>query len=485
MVDPDLRKASNEVFKYLWRQVQAGKAPEYSDYQALLYRLLPGDREEKRRLRRAVSNRVDAAVRRLGPLLESTEDATQYILDSTICNCEPGEHHCRDICLVDAIVLDDDGNLYIDPERCIDCGQCHRACASGAISHSSQLLELAHLLRDRNDQAVYAILAPSFAGQFEGLGYQDLKSYLLALGFDDVWEVALAADVLTVQEAEEFVEYWRSGRKFMITSCCCPAFIKLVERHQPDVSHLVSHSVSPMIAMGRILKAQDPHCKVVFIGPCLAKRAEIRRPELEGDVDLVLTFKEFKEVVLAVHPDLAPVQDRNLELREASHDGRSYAFSGGVTDAILAAIEQRLPGRDISTVRGNGLKECLALLKEVSAGDLDANFMEGMGCPGGCVGGPGTIIPVSDGEEWVKHHASVASIEHAYDNKVADSFWESFSDRVSLWSRKSGEEETSSERRGRQPGHPRAPDSRRPGYLRLDSQIPGDQRPDESRAKLP
>lgn len=438
--DNDVIQTTNEIFRYLWRRVSAGYQPEYSDYEPLLLRYLPGDGQPVERKRRAVINRVEAALDYLkASSPEKLYQKALFSIDNEVCDCD-GTHHCRDACVVDAIVVGKNGKIHIDPDCCIDCGQCYRACRSGAISECTHLLQLAKLLRDRNQHAVYAIVAPSFAGQFKGYTYTALKSYLLALGFDDVWEVALAADIITVQEAKEFVRYWQSGRKFMITSCCCPAFIKLVERHQPSISHLVSDSVSPMIAMGRILKAQDPTCKVVFIGPCLAKRGEINRPEFRGDVDVVLTYRELKDVVMTVHPDTNAVRQRDTVMREASRDGRSYAYSGGVTRAITNTIVKLLPeAQNLRTIKGNGLKECSHLLNKLADGKLDAHFMEGMGCPGGCVGGSGTNMLVCEAEEHVEMYADSARVQHAYDNEVADAFWGHLKDRISLYALKKGD----------------------------------------------
>lgn len=361
--------------------------------------------------------------------LERQEDHQQFSdgawlsIDPEICTC-PSEEigACHDACAVDAIVLDEHGHRRIDPEKCVDCGLCVNACHSGAISAKSECMDLVDLFRQRQEGVpVYAELAPAFIGQLgEDISVNQFKTALLKLGFTDVWEVAMAADIITLQEADEYVERTKAGEQFMITSCCCPAFVRLVEKHKPRITHLVSHSVSPMVAMGRLLKAREPKAKVVFIGPCLAKRAESKRPELKDAVDLVLTFRETMEILEAAGIRWEDCKVEAVgELNDASHDGRIYAHTGGVSEAIIRAIKERMPEIDVVAAKGNGLKQCMQILKEIEAGTVDANFMEGMGCPGGCVGGPGTIVPVEVAADRVADYADKAKFDTASRNEKA------------------------------------------------------------------
>ncbi len=377
--------------------------------------------------------------------LESKEetvfsDGAWLSVDPEVCTCSPDEGGpCHDACAVDAIVMDENGHRRIDPKKCVDCGLCVNACHSGAISAKSECVKLVDLFRQRRQGSpVYAELAPAFIGQLgDEISVNQFKTGLLRLGFTDVWEVAMAADIVTLQEADEYVERMKAGEEFMITSCCCPAFVRLVEKHKPNIARLVSHSVSPMVAMGRLLKAREPEAKVVFIGPCLAKRAESKRPEVSDAVDLVLTFKEIMQLIEAAEIDWEECKiEAAGELADASHDGRIYAHTGGVSQAIARAIKEREPNMEIVTAKGNGLKQCMELLQKAESGEIDANFMEGMGCPGGCVGGPGTLVPVEIAADRVAAYADKAQFDAASSNDRARDMLGRFVKEVHLSSHK-------------------------------------------------
>lgn len=408
--------------------------PEYLN--PLLDEVIPPDEAAAGSLRRTLISRLR---RILGPTAEPDDfiDANWLSIDHELCSCdldEPGA--CAEVCVVDAIIVDEEGRRRIDASRCVECGLCVKTCHSGAIAAKSQCLDLVKLFRE--GVPVLAELAPAFVGQFgDDVTVNQVKAALLKLGFTDVWEVAMAADIITLQEADEYIERVDAGENFMITSCCCPAFVKLVEKHKPNIAHLVSHSVSPMVAMGRLLKARYPGSKVVFIGPCYAKRAEAKLPDLRDAVDLVITFKELVELLEAAGikwEDCAA--DEIGELNDASHDGRIYAHTGGVSEAIIRAIQERRPDLEIRTIKGNGLKECMTILQAVENGEVDANFMEGMGCPGGCVGGPATIAPVDAAAERVARHADTSSFPTASANRRAQELLGHFIKEVHLSSRK-------------------------------------------------
>ena len=390
------------------------------------------------RLRQSLQSRL---LRELGTEEEIVySDGAWISIDPQLCTCAPEQGDCHDACAVEAIVIDEKtGQRRIDPERCIDCGLCISACQSQAIAAKSQCMDLVTLIRERQQGvSVHAAVAPAFVGQLEeGVTVNQFKTALLKLGFTDVWEVAMAADVITLQEADEYIERTKAGEEFMITSCCCPAFVKLVEKHRPRIAHLVSHSVSPMVALGRLLKARQPQAKVVFIGPCLAKRAEARQPDLADAVDLVLTFKELWDILAAAGIDFADCREEQVgQLHDASRDGRIYAHTGGVSEAILRAICEREPDLEVVTTKGNGLKQCMEILKAVESGHIDANFMEGMGCPGGCVGGPGTLVPVEIAAQRVKVHSNTADFTTASSNSRAREMLTRYLRDVHLSSRK-------------------------------------------------
>jgi iron only hydrogenase large subunit-like protein len=393
---------------------RTGTAPALRDrLKNIIAEMVPADRRDWRAERRLLLSRSLAAV---------SEDGSDLVVTvvPSLCQCQAGQELCVERCPVGGFSRDEHGAWRIDPERCVNCEQCADVCDNGAIVRRSEVLKLTALVLDRQaGHPLYAIIAPAFVGQF---GYEvtegQVRETMRRVGFTDVAEVALAADILTLREADEYVDRVDHGAKFMITSCCCPSFVKLVEKHAPHITHLISDTVSPMIALGRLLKAREPQCRVVFIGPCLAKRAEARRPDLGDAVDLVLTFKEVMSLLEAIGIDPA-IQPDAGPLRDASHDGRIYAHTGGVSEAILRAVREKRPDLKIDLATGNGLIQCREILQRVERGEETANFMEGMGCPGGCLGGPGTVIPVDRAAPLLRRHADDAPALRAADNELA------------------------------------------------------------------
>ncbi|NMB24293.1 MAG: 4Fe-4S binding protein [Firmicutes bacterium] len=368
------------------------------------------DKVEQDMWRPIVAQRIDLLLAEEGALFSHMQDACRL--------CDDRRRRCDHACPTNAISHSPDG-ITIDWDKCIECGLCVDACITGAIVARSDFARVAYLLIQSDERPVYAILAPAFVGQFgSDVSPAQLKGALLQLGFHGVYEVAMTADMITSMEAEELVERFQRGEQFMITSCCCPAFMRLVEKTKPALVELVSHSVSPMIALGRLLKAQED-CTVVFIGPCVAKKAEAQRPELKDAIDSVLTFREAEALFEAANVDLATTgTETNME--DASHDGRIYARTEGVATAITRAVNRIDPTLRIKAVHGDGIKECMTLLKLVEQGKLAANFMEGMACTGGCVGGPGNIIPADIGRENVNDFAQTAPSLAAQDNEKAE-----------------------------------------------------------------
>jgi len=337
------------------------------------------------------------------------------VIEAICHDCGPEEQPCTHTCPTGAFSCEN-GVRQINQDLCVECGRCINVCICGAIVERSEFAQMATMLARSEEHPVYAILAPSFVGQFgKEVSPEMFKAALRSLGFTEVFEVALAADITTLFEAEEFCQRMEQGKKFMITSCCCPAFIKFIEKLRPKVANLVSPTVSPMIAMGKMLKQRESNSKVIFIGPCIAKKNEAKRADLQPAVDCVLTYKETKALLEAAEIPLTGAMGR-IKIDDASHDGRIYAHTGGVTEAITRAVKRHNPGLSIKPVKGNGLKQCGELLGQIEEGKLDANFMEGMGCPGGCVGGPGTIIPVEEGARNVKAFSQRARVRESSDN---------------------------------------------------------------------
>jgi iron only hydrogenase large subunit-like protein len=303
-----------------------------------------------------------------GLLYGAKEDDLPLVrLVSEYCQeCDSLDEPCISHCPTEAIKVAN-GKKYIDHSLCVDCGYCVDSCIAGSLVIRSEFARVAAMLYQEMEHPVYAILAPSFVGQFgEGIHPAAIKAALKGLGFTDSLEVAMAADIITLYEAREFVERMHKGDKFMITSCCCPVFIKLVEKVRPKVSQLVSDSISPMIAMGKLLKKREPQCRVVFIGPCVAKKNEALLKDLQPAVDCVLTFKEASALIEATGLPLTGEFGQE-SMQDASHDGRAFAFIGGVSAAITRAVKDIDPTLVVRVVKGNGVKDCNRLLQDQSA----------------------------------------------------------------------------------------------------------------------
>ena len=315
--------------------------------------------------------------------------------------CANANHDCEKACAVGAIARDSNGKIKIDYDKCLGEGHCVAMCSLGALAEKSQFVPLINLLRQRTSP-VYASIAPAFAGQFgKDVSAGKLRSALLKLGFSDMVETALFADLITMKEAFEFDDMVKTSEDFMLTSCCCPVWIKLIENKFPELVEHISPAVSPMIASGRVLKAFNPNAKVVFIGPCVAKKSEALLPDLKDSIDFVLTFQELSTIF-----DATGIKPTNMEDNEhatASWAGRIYAHTGGVSSAVDETLAKLVPHRaqKFTPVIVDSIPDCQKLLEEIRNGSLTANFIEGMACKGGCVGGPGRLIPPEIGREYV------------------------------------------------------------------------------------
>lgn len=374
---------------------------------------------------------------------------------------------CEAVCPFDAISRDDDNNGVIDGQRCTGCGLCLEACAcrtrpsaaagprsspkpgeesagksdaepagksaaaQGAEPDAGLLRELKSNLAARKDlfpvlellqqpAPVYALVAPAFIGQFDGDTDEDsagrLRAAFKSLGFAGMVEVALFADILTLKEALEFDEAIKNEEDYLLTSCCCPVWLAMIRK---KYAHLISHippSVSPMIAAGRTIKQLVPEAKTVFVGPCLAKKAEAREPDLAGAIDHVLTFKETAE--LFREAEITPADFAPDARENTSAGGRIYAVSGGVSQAVRDTLSRLRPGRKIplKAKQADGVAGCKALLEEVQQGLQGANFIEGMGCNGGCAGGPAVLTARDISRPLITAYSKDAPYETPADN---------------------------------------------------------------------
>jgi iron only hydrogenase large subunit-like protein len=341
-----------------------------------------------------------------------------WITDPTVCqHCDKDSRNCTTACKANALTFDNQGNVMIDKEKCLGEGSCIAACNFGALAESSQFVPLIKLLKEK-EHPVYASIAPAFAGQFgENITAGQLRSALKAIGFTEIVETALYADLLTMKEALEFDEQVKEENDFLITSCCCPVWIKLIENKYPELAEKISPSVSPMIASGRVIKEFEPNAKVVFIGPCIAKKQEIMLPELKGAIDFVLTFQELNAIFAAANVN--PADQPDFEKAQASRGGRVYGRTGGVSSAVADTVERLVPERiqKLRSLKVDGVPDIQKLLEQLkSTGRVDANFIEGMACKGGCVGGPGRIITPEAGTEQVNHYGDASLAKTPVEN---------------------------------------------------------------------
>ena len=234
------------------------------------------------------------------------------------------------------------------------------------------------------------------------------------LGFSDVVEVAVGADVCAIEEARDFVEKVPSRQKFLATSCC-PSWRMMARRLFPNESGNISMTYTLMIYTARLFKHTHPGSKVVFIGPCAAKKLEAMQQELRSDVDFVLTYEELMGIFEAKAIDFSQLPDTD-DLHDASGLGRGFAAAGGVAAAVEEVLRRTQPDMEVKIQRADGLRECRRLLTLAKAGKLDGYLLEGMACPGGCVAGAGTLQAVAKSAGAVKMYSKKSSRKNATEN---------------------------------------------------------------------
>ena len=309
---------------------------------------------------------------------------------------------CEKGCPANAISMGADKKAFIDINKCVSCGSCVNQCPFGAIQDKSWIVDAIQMIRGGNQWGykTYAVIAPSIAGQFAPATYGQVVAGLRQLGFAGVSEVALGGDMVAEHETQEWLE------KGMLTTSCCPGFVGLVKKKYPELEQYVSSTPSPMVMIGLHLKEKDPDAKVVFIGPCIAKKKEFQLGRTKNAVDCVLTYEELFALFASKNIDLTQLEEAPLD--EATAFGRGFARSGGVTQAVEQTIKERGLDADFKPVICNGLSECEMALRRLKVNRLEGNFLEGMACEGGCVQGAGCLVRSPRNRLDVENHAKQA-----------------------------------------------------------------------------
>ena len=339
---------------------------------------------------------------------------------------------CQRVCPKGAVKFVN-GKSRIDQKLCIKCGKCAKSCPYNAITYlegqclvncpfgaivdKSQIYQVIRSILEGND--VVAIVAPSFAGQFgKDVTAAKFVAAMKALGFSDVVEVAAGADICAIEEARDFLEKVPNEQRFMATSCC-PSWRMMARRLFPNESGNISMTYTPMVYTARLVKREKPEAKVVFVGPCAAKKLEAMQEELRQDVDFVLTYEELMGIFEAKEIDFSSLP-ASEPLAQATSAGRGFAQAGGVAAAVEEIIRREHPDFEVKTQRADGLRECRKLLMLAKAGKFDGYLLEGMACPGGCIAGAGTVISSDAAAKKLQQHMSEAEIQSSADSPYAD-----------------------------------------------------------------
>lgn len=310
------------------------------------------------------------------------------------------ERPCERACGVKAITSDSQGRAKIVDDKCVSCGMCMVSCPFGAISDKSQIFQLAHSLREGNK--IIAIVAPAYISQFgEDVTPRKFKAALEVLGFSGVYEVALGADIGAISEAHHYANEVATGKLPFLLTSCCPSWSMMAKKYFPTMIDNISQELTPMVATARKVKQEHPDAKVVFIGPCASKKLEAMRKTVRSDVDFVVTFEE-----LAAMFDAKEIDPSAFEGESSPHDataaGRGYAVAGGVAGAIEACLKEYYPDVPVHIEHAESLAECKKVLALAKAGKLKGCMIEGMACPGGCMGGAGTNVPFAQSSKALK-----------------------------------------------------------------------------------
>lgn len=318
---------------------------------------------------------------------------------------------CENACKIKAISMNENKAAAIDNSKCIACGACVYQCPFGAISDKSYILDVIDIIKKSENNTkykVFAVVAPAISSQFTYAKLGQVISGLKELGFHTVIEAALGADMVADAESKELVE------KGFLTSSCCPAFVSYIEKSFPAMLPFVSHNLSPMATIAKYIKEHEEPCKVVFIGPCTAKKAEVKKESVKKYVDAAMTFEELQALFDSKDLDITTLSEDILD--NASYFGRIFARSGGLSDAVAEAIKEHGDTDFVlKPCSCDGIEACKIALLKKSKNLLDANFIEGMACIGGCIGGAGCLTHGEKNKAEVDKYGM-----EAYEKKISD-----------------------------------------------------------------
>lgn len=318
---------------------------------------------------------------------------------------------CEMACKVKAISMGNDKEAKINNDKCISCGACVYQCPFGAITDKSYISDVIKIIKGSNDNQnykVYALVAPSIASQYNNLSLGKVVTGIKNLGFYTVIEAALGADMVADSEAKELKE------KGFLTSSCCPAFVSFVKKDFPSLAMHISSNLSPMATIAKFIKEKDSTCKVVFIGPCTAKKMEFKQETVNKYIDSVITFEELQ--ALFDSKDIKLESPEESALDNASYYGRIFARSGGLTDAVTEALKENgITDFEFKPIICDGIEACKVALLRKNKNVLDGNFIEGMACINGCIGGAGCLTHGEKNKNEVDKYG-----KEAYEKTIAD-----------------------------------------------------------------